>query len=71
MKAVFGIALLLIAGLLLYEVVSGNASSLIQAFRGVNSSSSASNSQPKGLNTPNLQQTPSNPSIGVQPGGVG
>jgi hypothetical protein len=70
MRAIIGLSLLLIAGVLLYEVVKGNAVNIINAIRGTStsttSSSSSSNSNNGGKS---IQQTPQdiqrNPNNGV------
>jgi len=68
MRATIGLALLLIAGVLLYEVVKGNAVNIITAIRGTSTSStSSSNNSSNGGKS--IQQTPQdiqrNPNNGV------
>lgn len=55
MRATIGLALLLISGVLIYEVVKGNAVNIINAIRGVNTNTSSSSSNNGGKS---IQQTP-------------
>jgi hypothetical protein len=63
MKAVFALGFILIAGFLIYEVVSGQAVQIIQNFRGSGSNNSSSptiNNGPQNANshTPQIIPTP-------------
>lgn len=68
MRAVIGLSLLLISGVLMYEAVKGNALNIINTIRGAGSSGSMPTIERSKSNQPapqNIQTTPSNP-----PGGI-
>jgi len=66
MRAVIGLSLLLIAGVLMYEAVKGNALNIMNAIKGGAASTSNNGAAATPMQTPqNIQTTPNNP-----PGGI-
>jgi len=66
MRAVIGLSLLLIAGVLMYEAVKGNALNIMNAIKGGDASTSNNVAAATPMQTPqNIQTTPNNP-----PGGI-